>query len=101
MTGLAYLLMPVATIPLVGSFAAPSLLTQLPEVSSLTWLRLEPVAAAATIGAGGNQITNSGISELGISAATFTGAGFWLALIGAIAAFLGAAVELDTSRKQA
>lgn len=139
LTGLAYLVLPVATVPLIGSITAPSLAGQAPDTPSLGLLPLVPVASVVTIavglwlalaapkgrarvvGAGGvlvcavltvlayllpyvqvnNAINESGAASLGISATTFTGSGFWLALIGALLAAIGAGLELNAAARRA
>ncbi|MBV9314614.1 MAG: hypothetical protein JO100_13005 [Pseudonocardia sp.] len=45
-------------------------------------------------------ITSSGVSFLGIHATTFTGTGFWLALIGVIISAVGVAIELASLRTE-
>ncbi|MDT7749664.1 MAG: hypothetical protein QOD96_3326, partial [Pseudonocardiales bacterium] len=52
LAGLAYLVLPVATVPLLGSITAPSLAGEVGAGGSLALLPLVPVAAAATIGIG-------------------------------------------------
>lgn len=135
LTALAYWLLPVATIPLVGSVAAPSLLEATADSGSFGLLRLVPITVLLTIvagvwllvGAGGRArmiaslgvllcavltllaylvplgrvdqaLDSAGADELGIHATNLTGAGFWLALIGAVVAGVGAIVELAATR---
>lgn len=134
--GLTYLLLPVATIPLVGSLAAPDLAGAAPEAPSLALLHIVPVAVLVAIGislwlligkpagraqrVGGaaligcaaviaiaylwpfarlqDELSGSGVASLGITATTFTGIGFWLAVIAAIVTATGGIVELTGSR---
>lgn len=139
LAALAYWVMPVATIPLVGSVTAPALIEEASDAASLGLLRIVPVTVILTILLGfwlllarpsgrfrpvaavvvllcslltvvayliplgriDNAITSSGAAELGIRATTFTGAGFWLAIIGAVVAAIGAIVELSSLRARA
>jgi hypothetical protein len=48
-----------------------------------------------------DELSGSGVSTLGITATTFTGIGFWLALIGAILTAAGGVAELTGSRAAA
>jgi hypothetical protein len=133
LTALAYWLLPVATVPLVGSLTAPSLVGQIADPGSIGLLYLAPVTSLITIllavwglvghlagrarqlvsavillcavlsaaayliplGTVDNAITSSGASELGIRATTFTGIGFWLAVVGAVVCGVGAIIELS------
>jgi hypothetical protein len=52
LTGLAYLLLPVANVPLIGSITAPSLAGQASDTPSLGLLPLVPVASVVTIAVG-------------------------------------------------
>jgi hypothetical protein len=137
--GLTYLMLPVATIPLVGSLSAPDLASAAPQAPSLALLHIVPVAALATVGVGvwliigrpagraqrigavallgcaaaialaylwpfarlQDELSSSGVSSLGITATTFTGVGFWLAVIAAIATAAGGVIELSGSRAAA
>lgn len=137
--GLTYLLLPVATIPLVGSLAAPDLAGAAPEAPSLALLHIVPVAVLVTIGVGlwlligkpagraqriggvvligcaaviafaylwpfarlQDELSGSGVSSLGITATTFTGIGFWLAVIAAVVTATGGIVELTGARAAA
>jgi hypothetical protein len=45
-----------------------------------------------------DELGESGVSSLGITAATFTGIGFWLAVIAAIVTAAGGLMELNRSR---
>jgi hypothetical protein len=45
-------------------------------------------------------LDDAGADSLGIQATTLTGAGFWLGLIGAIVAGVGALMRLVTARKK-
>lgn len=48
------------------------------------------------------ELSESGVSsELGVSATTFTGIGFWAGLIGAILVGVGGILELTTARSRA
>jgi hypothetical protein len=135
LSALAYWLLPVADIPLVGSVTAPGLIDQLPDSGSFNWLRLVPWTVVLTAVAGlwllsrstskGRSIValgsllcavvtviaylmplnkvdqaldSAGADALGIHATSLTGAGFWVALIGAVVAGVGAVVELATAR---
>lgn len=136
-SGLVYLVLPAATIPLVGSLRAPDLAGAAPTATSFSLLPVVPVAAvvAALVGlwlivgkpAGRSQrigaavligcaaiiavayllpfsrvqdeLTGSGVSSYGITATTFTGSGFWLALIGAVVIAAGGIIELIGSRR--
>ena len=136
MTGLAYLALPTATVPFIGSLRAPELAGAVPGVTSLAFLPIVPVLALVNIGLGlwlilgkpsgrsqriaaigligsaaligfayllpfarlQNELTGSGVSSYGITATTFTGGGFWLAVIGAVVTAAGAAVELSGAR---
>jgi hypothetical protein len=51
-SGLTYILLPVATIPLVGSLRAPDLASAAPEAPSLALLQIVPVAALISLGLG-------------------------------------------------
>jgi hypothetical protein len=132
-TALAYWILPVATVPLVGSLTAPSLIGQIDDPGSFGLLHLVPVTSLITIllavwllvgrlagrarqlvsaavllcavlsaaayliplSTVDNAITSSGASELGIRATTFTGIGFWLAVVGAVISAVGAVIELS------
>lgn len=131
---LAYWLLPLATVPLVGSVSAPTLLEEV-SGTSFGLLRLVPLTALLTIVAGvwllarpagrgrhvaelgalgcavvtmlayliplgrvDEALDSVGADSLGIGATTLTGAGFWLALIGAVVAAVGAAVPLASAR---
>ncbi|HEY9415524.1 MAG TPA: hypothetical protein VIQ30_12245 [Pseudonocardia sp.] len=134
--GLSYLLLPVATIPLVGSLSAPDVATAAPEATSLALLHIVPIAALVAVGVGlwlvvgkpagraqriaavalfacaavttlaylwpfarlQQELSGSGVSSLGITATTFTGIGFWLAVIGAIVTAVAGVMELIGSR---
>ena len=135
-----YLVLPAATIPLVGSLRAPDLAGAAPTAtSSLSLLPVVPVAAvlgaavglwliigkpaarsqrigaAALIGFAAviavayllpfarvqDELSGSGVSSYGITATTFTGSGFWLALISAVVTAAGGIVELTGSRAAA
>jgi hypothetical protein len=136
---LVYLLLPAATIPLVGSLRAPELAGAAPTATSLSLLPVVPVAAvlgaavglgliigkpsgrtqriggAALIGCAAlialayllpfsrvqDELSGSGVSSYGITATTFTGSGFWLALIAAVVTAAGGIVELTGSRAAA
>ncbi|WP_028933911.1 hypothetical protein [Pseudonocardia spinosispora] len=136
LVGVAYLLLPVASIPLIGSLTAPSLAGELPDAGSLTLLRLVPLTSVVMLGVGlwlvlartgagaakvasavvvvcavltalaylmpygelSREISGSGAEELGISATTFTGSGFWCALLGAVVAAAGAVVVFTGAR---
>lgn len=138
-SGLAYLFLPVATVPMVGSARAWDLVSGAPEVGSLALLPFVPWVALAAIGfglwlivgkpAGGgrrlgaiaflacaglicvaylwpfmrlqDELAGAGASSYGITATTFTGIGFWLAVIGAIVIAAGTVVELTGSRVRA
>ena len=137
--GLVYLLLPAATIPLVGSLRAPELAGAAPTATSLSLLPVVPVVAvvcaavglwliigrplgsARRIGAwaliGGaaiigiaylfpfarvqDELSGSGVTSYGITATSFTGSGFWLALIGAVVTAAGGIVELTGARAAA
>lgn len=134
--GLVYLILPAATIPLVGSLRAPELAGAAPTATSLSLLPIVPVAAVLGIGLGiwlimgkptgrsqrigafgligcaalvavayllpfarvQDELSGSGVSSYGITATTFTGSGFWLALIGAVVIAAGGIVELTGSK---
>lgn len=139
LAGLAYLLVPVAKVPLVGQVTAPALEQAAPSYPSLAMLPFVPIAALVILAIGGllllarlgrrehrvagalvllcsafialayllpfnalqSEIRELGTSGLGISAATFTGGGFWFALVGALVAATGAALELGEPRRPA
>jgi hypothetical protein len=138
LTAAAYWALPVATVPLVGSLTAPSLIGQISDPGSLGLLGLAPITSLITIVlavwllvgrlAGGarqlvsaaillcavlsaaayliplgtvdHAITSTGASELGIRATTFTGIGFWLAVVGAVISGVGAIIELSALRRR-
>jgi hypothetical protein len=52
LTLLAYLVLPVATIPLLGSVSAPDLTEGTSDAGSLALLRIVPIAAVVTIAIG-------------------------------------------------
>jgi hypothetical protein len=133
---LAYLTMPVATVPLIGSITAPALASEASYSGSLALLHLVPITAAIIIGIGlwlrlgnlsravariaavgilgcsllaalaylvpfnslNNDIQSSWVSMFGIDATSFTGIGFWVALLGTIAAASGAIIDLARAR---
>lgn len=137
LTGLAYLLLPVAKVPLVGEVAAPALNELASEYASLALLPFVPLAALVTLAVGvylmvvnlgrsarraagivvlacsafialaylvpfnalQSEIQEAGASGIGISAATFTGSGFWFALVGALVSAVGAALELSRPKR--
>jgi len=127
----------VATIPLVGSVAAPTLLGEASDSGSFGLLRLVPLTALLMVVAGvwllarssgrgrpiaslvafisavvtvlaylvplgrvDEALDSAGADELGINATNLTGAGFWVALIGAMVAAAGAVVGLTTARRR-
>jgi hypothetical protein len=121
LTELAYLTMPVATLPLIGSITAGLALLHVVPIAAAgiiglgLWLRLgnpsRTVAMMASIGilvcsmliavaylvpynSLNSDLEGSWASALGISATSFTGGGFWIALIGTIIASIGAIIEL-------
>ena len=137
LSALAYWLLPVATVPLVGSVTAPGLTGQTSGSDTFGLLRLVPWTVALTILAGAWLLARStgrgrliaalgsllcavltviaylaplgkvdqaldsvGADSLGIQATSPTGAGFWVALIGAVVAGVGAVVELATARSR-
>jgi hypothetical protein len=113
---LAYLTMPVATVPLIGSITAPALASEASYSGSLALRKLSiAVARIATLGILGcsllaalaylvpfnslnNDIQSSWVSMFGIDATSFTGIGFWVALLGTIAAASGAIIDLARAR---
>ncbi|GAA5154536.1 hypothetical protein GCM10023321_26520 [Pseudonocardia eucalypti] len=137
LAGLAYLVVPVAKVPLVGQVTAPALEEAAPSYPSLAMLPFVPVAALVMLAIGGflllarlgrrehrvagalvlacsgfialaylipfnalqSEIQQVGASGLGLSAATFAGGGFWFALVGALVAATGAALELSEPRR--
>jgi len=136
MSGLVYLLLPAATIPLVGSLRAPELAGASSTATSLSLLPIVPVAALISLAVGlwlvagrpdgraqrvgaavliacavaiavayllpfgrvQDELSGSGVSDYGITATTFTGSGFWLALIAAVVTAAGGIVELTGAR---
>jgi len=52
LTLFAYLVLPVATIPLIGSVSAPALADEVSDAGSLALLRIVPVTAVVTIAIG-------------------------------------------------
>ncbi len=137
LSALAYWLLPVAEVPLVGSVSAPELVGQVSDGGSFGLLRLVPwtvlliilagawllarsagpgrpvlavvalICALATglaylvpLGKVDQALDSAGADSLGIQATSLTGGGFWLALIGAVVALVGAVVELATGRSR-
>lgn len=135
--GLAYVFLPVATIPLIGSVNASDLASAAPQATSLSLLHIVPVAALITLGIGlwlvlgkpdpraqrgtaialvvcavavaiaylwpfarlQDELSGSGVSsDLGVTATTFTGIGFWLAIVAAIVTAAAAFVEVTGAR---
>ncbi|HEY9415303.1 MAG TPA: hypothetical protein VIQ30_11120 [Pseudonocardia sp.] len=138
-SGVVYVLLPAATIPLVGSLRAPELTDAAPDATSLSVLPVVPVAAVlaaalglwlivahpaatarkfAAVGLIGcaalisvaylvpfarvqGELSGSGVASYGITATSFAGSGFWLALIGAVVTAAGGLVELTGARAAA
>jgi hypothetical protein len=136
---LAYLLLPAAAIPLVGSLRAPELAGAAPSATSLSLLPVVPVVAVISAAVGlwlivgrpagrtrriaagmlvgcaaiiavayllpfarvQDQLSGSGVTSYGITATSFTGSGFWLALIGAVVTAAGGIVEFTGARAAA
>jgi Short C-terminal domain len=133
LTLLAFLAMPVATVPFFGSITGANLAAFSTESGSLAVLWLVPVAAVGVAGIGAwqqfaqsvpsrtrrrgsvavlllaglvvliyliglaaieTQISNSGAAEVGISAGSLAGAGFWITLLGMLAAGVAAVADL-------
>lgn len=134
-TLLAFLAMPVVTLPFVGSITGAGLagLASQQGAGSFALLWLVPLAAAGVAGIGAwqlfapsipfgasrrasmvvlalagatvlayiaalavvqSEISRSGASQAGISAGGLVGAGFWIALLGMLAAGIAASVDL-------
>lgn len=131
-TLMAFLAMPMATFPFVGSMTGSTVAGYSAQLGVLGFLWLVPLAAAAVIGIAAWQVVNTlltvqarrislialmvlaGVvfldyiavltavqyeidsigSRASVSATAFTGAGFWIALIGMAASIIGAALEM-------
>jgi hypothetical protein len=60
LTALAYWVLPVATVPLIGSVSAPTLTDQASSTTSFWLLRTVPLAVVLTIAAGGALLARPG-----------------------------------------
>jgi hypothetical protein len=131
-TLMAFLAMPMATFPLVGSMTGPTVAGYSAQLGALGCLWLVPLAAAAVTGIAAWQVIGTSLtmqarrigsialmvlaglvvvdyivvltavqyeidsvgSRASVSATAFTGAGFWIALIGMAASLIGAGLEI-------
>ncbi len=125
---LAFVAMPMASVPILGSITGVRLAGFASEEGSLVLLWLVPLAAAAVVGLGGwLQFTRAAgpaarrrgsmivlvlaglttlvhivallvvegeLSGVGLSATSLTGVGFWIALLGMMAAGIAAVADL-------
>lgn len=125
-TLMAFLTMPMATFPFLGSMTGPTIASYSTQLGALGFLWLVPLVAAAVAGIAAWQVIGTSLTmqerRIGsialmvlaglvildyigvltavqykidsVDATTFTGAGFWIALIGMTASIIGAGLEI-------